>query len=108
MAGYNTARHFNIDHLVGSIAPGRYADVVLLRDIEKVQIDRVYANGKLAASIKTTITNTYYPFPKLIILTGRRIHSISAKLWKPRILCKSARQSDESFRGDNGTFLFRR
>ena len=28
MASYNTARHFNIDHLVGAIAPGRFADVV--------------------------------------------------------------------------------
>ena len=49
MASYNTARHFNIDHLVGAIAPGRYADVVLLSDVNKVEIDRVYANGRLAA-----------------------------------------------------------
>lgn len=48
MGSYNTARHFNIDHLVGSIAPGRYADVVLLTDPATVAIDRVYANGKLA------------------------------------------------------------
>lgn len=49
MGSYNTARHFRIDHLVGSIAPGRYADVVLLSDPDTVAIDRVYANGKLAA-----------------------------------------------------------
>ncbi len=49
MASYNTARHFNIDHLVGSIAPGRYADVILLSDLKNVEIDRVYANGLLAA-----------------------------------------------------------
>ncbi len=49
LGSYNTARHFNIDHLVGSIAPGRYADVVLLSNPDKVAIDSVYANGKLAA-----------------------------------------------------------
>lgn len=49
MGSYNTARHFRIDHLVGSIAPGRYADIVLLTDPDSVAIDRVYANGRLAA-----------------------------------------------------------
>ncbi|TGD74632.1 adenine deaminase [Mangrovimicrobium sediminis] len=48
LGSYNTARHFNIDHLVGSIAPGRYADVVLLDDPKSVSITRVVANGKLA------------------------------------------------------------
>tara|TARA_E500000331_G_scaffold357594_1_gene419884 strand:+ start:171 stop:2069 length:1899 start_codon:yes stop_codon:yes gene_type:complete len=49
MASYNTARHFKLDHLVGAIAPGRYADVVFLSDPETVSIHSVYANGKLAA-----------------------------------------------------------
>ena len=49
MGSYNTARHFHIEHLVGSIAPGRFADVVLLTDPETVAIDSVYASGQLAA-----------------------------------------------------------
>jgi adenine deaminase len=49
MGSYNTARHFNIDHLVGAIAPGRYADVVLLDKPETISIKQVFANGKLAA-----------------------------------------------------------
>ena len=48
MGSYNTARHFHIEHLVGSIAPGRYADIVLLNKPETVSITRVFANGKLA------------------------------------------------------------
>lgn len=47
MGSYNTARHFHIDHIVGSIAPGRYADIVLLSKPETVAISRVYVNGKL-------------------------------------------------------------
>lgn len=48
MGSYNTARHFRIDHLVGALAPGRYADVVLLDDPETVSIKAVYVNGELA------------------------------------------------------------
>ncbi|MEP1553928.1 MAG: adenine deaminase C-terminal domain-containing protein [Paraglaciecola sp.] len=49
LGSYNTARHFRIDHLVGSLAPGRYADIVLLSDPDTVAIERVYASGLLAA-----------------------------------------------------------
>ncbi len=49
MGSYNTARHFHIEHLVGSIAPGRYADIVLLTKPETVTISRVFANGRLAS-----------------------------------------------------------
>jgi adenine deaminase len=45
LGGFNTARHFRIDHWVGSIAPGRYADVVLLSDPTKVVVEAVYADG---------------------------------------------------------------
>jgi adenine deaminase len=45
LGSYNTARHFRIDHWVGSITPGRYADIVLLAEPEKVVIEQVYSNG---------------------------------------------------------------
>lgn len=61
LGSYNTARHFHIEHLVGSIAPGRYADVVLLSDPKTVAISRVYANGKLAG--KGTVYQL--PIPKI-------------------------------------------
>ena len=48
MGSYYTARHFRIDHLVGALAPGRYADVVLLDDPASVSISGVYVNGRLA------------------------------------------------------------
>ncbi|MFH1602044.1 MAG: adenine deaminase C-terminal domain-containing protein [Candidatus Shapirobacteria bacterium] len=46
-ASYTAARHWHLEHLVGSIAPGRYAHVVLLRNPETVDINRVWASGKL-------------------------------------------------------------
>jgi adenine deaminase len=45
LGSYNTARHFRIDHWVGAIAPGRYADIVLLSDPQKLVIDQVYSDG---------------------------------------------------------------
>ena len=65
MASYNTARHFNIDHLVGAIAPGRYADVVLLSDVNDVEIDRVYANGQLAAHAENGSFSYVLPIPQI-------------------------------------------
>jgi len=53
MGSYNTARHFHVEHLVGSIAPGRYADVVLLDDPDTVSITRVIANGEVASNETT-------------------------------------------------------
>ena len=61
LGSYNTARHFRIDHLVGSLAPGRYADVVLLSDPERVTIDRVYADGLLVSENYKPVV----PVPKI-------------------------------------------
>ena len=61
LGSYNTARHFRIDHLVGSLTPGRYADVVLLSDPEKVKIKAVYADGiKVSEDYKMLV-----PVPKI-------------------------------------------
>ena len=49
MGSYYPARHAHVDNLVGSIAPGRYADVVILSSVKDVAIKYVFANGKLAA-----------------------------------------------------------
>jgi len=49
MASLNPAKHAHMDPLVGSIAPGRYADVVLLTSVNDVAIKYVFANGRLAA-----------------------------------------------------------
>jgi adenine deaminase len=49
MGSYYPARHAHVDPIVGSIAPGRYADVVLLSSLRDVGIKCVFANGVLAA-----------------------------------------------------------
>lgn len=49
MATVNTAQMYRIDHLVGSIAPGRYADLLLVDDLESFGVERVVAKGRLVA-----------------------------------------------------------
>lgn len=49
MVTINPARHMRIDHWVGAVAPGRYADLVLLESPREVKIAQVYADGRLVA-----------------------------------------------------------
>ncbi len=49
MATINTAEYFGLGREMGSIAPGRYADILLVRDIHDMHADVVIARGALAA-----------------------------------------------------------
>lgn len=45
-ATINPARHMRLTPWVGSIAPGRYADIVLLSDVQTFEIAKVWADGQ--------------------------------------------------------------
>ena len=49
MATINTAEHFGVARDVGQIAPGRYADILLVNDLTNLAIDMVIAKGEVAA-----------------------------------------------------------
>ena len=49
MATINTAQHFGMEREIGSIAPGRRADFLIVPDLPAMAIDQVYAHGKLLA-----------------------------------------------------------
>ena len=51
MATLNVAEHFGVARQVGQIAPGRYADLLLLSDLPKFQPDCVIARGKVVAEM---------------------------------------------------------
>jgi len=59
MCTINPAEYFGIN--AGLIAPGRFADVVLLRDLEKFEVAKVVANGELIGEIKRT-----YSYPEFV------------------------------------------
>jgi len=49
MATINTASHFGLERELGSIAPGRRADVILTSDLVTLPIERVIARGRTVA-----------------------------------------------------------
>jgi adenine deaminase len=46
MVTLNPAEYYRIDHDLGSLAPGRIADIVVLDDLERFAIADVYASGQ--------------------------------------------------------------
>jgi adenine deaminase len=49
MMTINTAEHFGLTREMGMIAPGRWADVVLVKDLEDFKADMVIAKGQVIA-----------------------------------------------------------
>lgn len=45
MGSINTARYYRVDHEIGSLTPGRRADLLLVDDLERFTVDVVIANG---------------------------------------------------------------
>jgi adenine deaminase len=64
MATINTAEHFGVAREVGMIAPGRYADVLLISDLPSVRSELVIAKGKIVAqdgSVQIDLPSFEYP-----------------------------------------------
>ena len=65
MATLNTSEHFECARELGSIAPARYADIVILSKLETVSIDSVIADGKVVSRNGKLTTEIAHPnFPE--------------------------------------------
>ncbi len=64
MATINTATHFGLERELGSIAPGRRADVILTSDLTTLPIEHVIARGQTVAVDGTiTVACPHYDWP---------------------------------------------
>ncbi|PXW72034.1 adenine deaminase [Loktanella sp. PT4BL] len=64
MATINTATHFGLERELGSIAPGRRADMILTSDLVTLPIEEVIARGQtVARDGKITVTCPHYDWP---------------------------------------------
>jgi adenine deaminase len=64
MATLNTAEHFGVAHKLGMIAPGRYADILIINDLSQLTIELVIAQGQIAAKQgKLLLDLPAYPHP---------------------------------------------
>jgi adenine deaminase len=65
MATLNTAEHFGMAREIGSITPGRRADLFLTTDLVSLPMDLVMAHGKILAEYgKLTAEIAPYPYPE--------------------------------------------
>jgi adenine deaminase len=65
IATLNTAKHFRLDHKLGSLTPGRLADIVLLEDLSRIKPAHVFKDGRLVASggrLLKELSGTYPDF----------------------------------------------
>ena len=64
MATINTATHFGLERELGSIAPGRRADMIITSDLKTLPIEHVIARGKtVAKNGKITVDCPHYEWP---------------------------------------------
>jgi adenine deaminase len=65
MATLNTAEHFGLEKEIGSITPGRYADIIISEDLPTLPIDTVIATGEVVAQKGMLQINLpAYTYPK--------------------------------------------
>ncbi len=80
MATVNTAIHFGLERELGSLTPGRRADVILTSDLRTLPIEQVIARGK-TVSIKGELATEcpHYDWPDTARQTVHLGHALTAQ-----------------------------
>lgn len=88
MATLNTAQHFRLDREIGSIAPGRLADFLIVSDLPGLAIDEVYGRGvRLARHGKLEAEIEPYEYPrraKSTVKLGRKLKAADFDIEAPK------------------------
>lgn len=70
MVTLNPAEHFRLDHLIGGIAPGRFADILLLPEPGVMKPEMVISNGQIVAENgEVTVPIKRVPYPERLLET---------------------------------------
>ncbi len=78
MVTLNPARYFRMDHLFGSLAPGRYADIVLTDSLSKVKPCYVFKGGELVAQDRKLLKNASIDYSSMRTEAVPGLDSLSA------------------------------
>jgi adenine deaminase len=77
MATLNTAQHFGMEREIGSVAPGRRADFLIVPDLPAMKADQVFAAGTcMAADGRMVVEIAPYAYPESArntVNVGRRL-----------------------------------
>lgn len=83
MVTINCAQCFQMDHELGSIAPGKCADIVFIDDLETLRISKVMIDGNIVAEDgKMVIDMPHYTFPSKAINTMHIKDEITSNSFK--------------------------
>ncbi|MFN2175423.1 MAG: adenine deaminase [Anaerolineales bacterium] len=87
MATINTAEHFGVWRDIGMIAPGRFADILLISDLENFKPETVIARGQiLVENQKTRFELPLFHYPNWALQSihlGHPLHKVDFKLAAP-------------------------
>lgn len=88
MATINTAQHFRLERELGSIAPGRLADFLIVSDLPTLVIDEVYGRGvRLAKGGRLDVEIAPYNYPnkaKGTVRLGKRLAAADFDIAAPK------------------------
>ncbi|NOX72278.1 MAG: adenine deaminase [Alphaproteobacteria bacterium] len=88
MATINTASHFGLERELGSITPGRRADVILTDDLKTLPINRVIARGvTLALEGELLVGDTTFQWPQDVrdtINLGKHLEAADFEIEAPK------------------------
>jgi adenine deaminase len=91
MATINTAEHFGLTREMGLIAPGRYADILLVDDLQDFRPRLVIAKGQPIAENGTlTIQLSTYAYPAWVKKSVKIGKKLSAEDFDLRVVGKNA------------------
>ena len=80
MATINTATHFGLEREIGSLTPGRRADVILTSDLKTLPIELVVARGQIVARDGVCeVDCPHYDWPKHARTTVNMAHDLKAE-----------------------------
>ena len=80
MATINTATHFGLEREIGSVTPGRRADIILTSDLKTLPIESVFARGHLVAQNGECLVDfPHYSWPDTARQTVHLGHTLTAK-----------------------------
>lgn len=89
MATLNAAEHFGLSRDIGQIAPGRYADILLISNLAQLKIDTVIARGKQAAKDgRLLLDPPAFSYPDWAIQSvhlGRELSASDFRLEAPQV-----------------------
>jgi adenine deaminase len=72
MATINAARYYRMDHAIGSLAPGRQADIVMVSDLDQFKVETVVAKGRVVVRDGEFVADHHRPsYPAFLKNTVR-------------------------------------